>query len=52
MHVKADSDRRNGDGTRREKDGGKGIELWSLNVRGMSTKESLDELEQEAVLSG
>ncbi len=25
-----------------------GIKLWSLNVRGVSTKESLDELEQEA----
>ncbi len=30
----------------------KGTELWSLNVRGMSTKESLEELEQEAELSG
>ncbi len=34
------------------RDEGKGIELWSLNVRGMSTKESLDELEQEAELCG
>ncbi len=32
--------------------GKKGTELWSLNVRGMSTKESLEELEQEAELSG
>jgi hypothetical protein len=30
----------------------KGTEMWSLNVRGMSTKESLEELEQEAELSG
>ena len=37
---------------RGEKDGRKGIELWSLNVRGMSTREALGELEQEAMLSG
>ncbi len=30
----------------------RGTELWYLNVRGMSTKESLEELEQEAELSG
>ncbi len=39
-------------GQRGTRDEGKGIEMWSLNVRGMSTKESLDELEQEAVVSG
>ena len=36
---------------RSTRDEGEGIEMWSLNVRGMSTKESLDELEQEAELS-
>ena len=38
-------------GQRGTRDEGKGIEMWSLNVRGMSTEESLDELEQEAELS-